>query len=109
MQHAFSTPTSPHPTHIYTQVLDPQRRVLFLDTAEAGAREALAGDTLSNAGEAGLVVEVLQAAAAAGIAQERVGVISPYRAQVEACWLWCAAWLACLSSCGVAMLEMRPC
>ncbi|GAB4823940.1 hypothetical protein N2152v2_010986 [Parachlorella kessleri] len=65
------------------QVLDPERRVLFLDTAEvASAQETLAGDTLSNSGEAALTLAILRAACSLGIAQERLGVISPYRAQV---------------------------
>ncbi len=63
-------------------MLGPERRVLFLDTVDASATETLSGETLSNGGEAALVLSVLHAAAAAGVAQERLGVISPYRAQV---------------------------
>jgi hypothetical protein len=104
--------------------LEPQRRVIFLDTAAAaGAREAggpppprcwargrglplcaaasprrpvrarltsgprlpaVAGDAVSNPGEARLLLLLLQAAAAAGLPQEHFAAISPYRSQVRA-------------------------
>ncbi|KAL4448106.1 hypothetical protein ABPG75_005325 [Micractinium tetrahymenae] len=63
--------------------LDPQRRIVFLDTAQVeGARETVVGDAVSNGGEAALVLRMLQAAVAAGVAQEDLAVISPYRLQV---------------------------
>ena len=43
---------------------------------------AVAGDALSNRGEAHLVVRLLQGATAAGVPGDQIGVISPYRAQV---------------------------
>ena len=52
-------------------------------------------DSGSNAGEAQLVLRFLQAAAAAGVAQEQLGVISPYRAQVRLACCVCACWLSC--------------
>ena len=53
------------------------------------APPANGGDSGSNPGEAQLVLRFLQAAAAAGVAQEQLGVISPYRAQV---CLQCLCW-----------------
>ena len=67
-----------------TEALAPARRVVFLDTGAAPAPESASiGDSVCNQGEAAAVVALLRAAVqTAGLAQERLGVISPYRSQV---------------------------
>jgi DNA replication ATP-dependent helicase Dna2 len=69
------------PAWLYA-TLDPQRRVVFLDTAALPSPEVLAGEAVSNPGEAKLVLDVLRAATAAGVGQHALGAISPYRRQV---------------------------
>lgn len=66
--------------------LDPERRVVFLDTAamESGcAHEVVAGEAVSNPAEARLAIAVLRAAAAV-VPSSTLAAISPYRCQVTA-------------------------
>eukprot|EP00891_Asterochloris_glomerata_P005485 jgi/Astpho2/5485/e_gw1.00078.27.1_t len=66
------------------QVLQPEQRVVFLDTDSLGVagRELQQGDTISNPTEAGLAGQVVDAMVAAGLSEQQIGVLSPYRAQV---------------------------
>lgn len=64
-------------------VLDPGRRVVFVDTCSAeGGREVVAGEGVSNPGEVVAALTVLRAAAAAGVPQGALATISPYNRQV---------------------------
>eukprot|EP00192_Tetraselmis_astigmatica_P006795 CAMPEP_0117666184 /NCGR_PEP_ID=MMETSP0804-20121206/10233_1 /TAXON_ID=1074897 /ORGANISM="Tetraselmis astigmatica, Strain CCMP880" /LENGTH=730 /DNA_ID=CAMNT_0005473697 /DNA_START=494 /DNA_END=2688 /DNA_ORIENTATION=+ len=63
------------------KVVSPLEPLLFLDTG-AGSREAKAGTSLCNPGEANLVTQCLAALVAAGMDGGTAAVISPYRAQV---------------------------
>lgn len=66
-----------------SSAFDPVRAVVFLDTSSVDhARETVAGEAVSNAGEASIVQQLVQHAVSAGISQESIGVISPYRHQV---------------------------
>ena len=66
------------------QVLDPKQRVSFLDTsALPSASERLAGDQLSNPGEADIIVRIVQSLQGMGLPTGSIGVISPYRSQVR--------------------------
>ena len=66
------------------QVLEPKRRVLFLDTsALPGACECQAGDQLSNPAEADMIMRIVESLQGAGIQTGSIGVISPYRSQVS--------------------------
>ena len=66
------------------QVLQPEQRVVFLDTDSLGpaGRELQQGDAISNPTEAGLAGQVVDAMIAAGLSEQQIGVLSPYRAQV---------------------------
>ena len=66
------------------QVLDPKQRVSFLDTsALPSACERLAGDQLSNPGEADIIMRIVQSLQGVGVPTGSIGVISPYRSQVS--------------------------
>lgn len=62
-----------------------ERVVRFIDTAGAGFDEELEDDSGSrhNPGEADRVVQVVRRWLAAGVPAEKIGVITPYRAQVR--------------------------
>ena len=67
-----------------TQVLDAEQRVTFVDTsALPSARERLAGDQLSNPGEADIIMLIAQSLQRMGVLTESIGAISPYRSQVR--------------------------
>ena len=65
------------------QVLAPHRRVLFLDTDDLPAPEMRSGDALSNPGEAAVLTDIVTALLAGQLPLEHLGIISPYRAQVD--------------------------
>ena len=66
------------------QVLDPKQRVSFLDTSVLpSACERLAGDHLSNPGEANIIMLIVQSLQGVGVPTGSIGVISPYRSQVS--------------------------
>ena len=67
------------------QVLQPEQRVVFLDTDSLGAagRELQQGDAISSPTEAKLAGQVVDAMVAAGLSEQQIGVLSPYRAQVS--------------------------
>ncbi len=73
------------------QVLQPEQRVVFLDTDSLGVagRELQQGDAISNPTEAGLAGQVVDAMVAAGLSEQQIGVLSPYRAQVSLSWCAC--------------------
>lgn len=68
------------------EALQPQQRVLFLDTdgAGPGCREVLLGDGVTNPGEVRLVAALAAGLVAAGLSPCDIGVASPYKAQVAA-------------------------
>lgn len=67
------------------QVLDPQRRVVLLDTTRMGAAaaEARAGEAVTNTAEAGVLCAIVAALVAGRVAAGSIGIISPYKAQVR--------------------------
>jgi DNA replication ATP-dependent helicase Dna2 len=68
------------------RVLDPSRRVLFLDTdaARGSALECRSGrESICNHFEARVVLRIVQALEAADIGTDRIGITSPLRAQVS--------------------------
>jgi hypothetical protein len=80
---------------VRVQAVDPQRRVVFLNTDALGAPEAKAGDALCNEGEAALVGCIIGALGALGLPDTGIAAVSPYRSQVRACACVCAhAWRA---------------
>lgn len=72
---------------LYTQVLAPHRRVLFLDTDSMPAPEVRAGDALSNPREAAIVIDIVKALDLGRVSLDDIGIISPYRAQVGTSFL----------------------
>eukprot|EP00698_Gefionella_okellyi_P005877 TRINITY_DN1530_c0_g2_i1.p1 TRINITY_DN1530_c0_g2~~TRINITY_DN1530_c0_g2_i1.p1 ORF type:complete len:1295 (+),score=291.04 TRINITY_DN1530_c0_g2_i1:37-3921(+) len=64
-------------------VLLPTRKVVFLDTELVPARETRQGDAVSNEVEAVLVQRVVAALVRCGISPTDIGVIAPYRAQMQ--------------------------
>ena len=66
------------------QAVDPQQRVLFLDSSQlTGAHETRAGDTLNNSGEAALVLQLASALLAAGLPASSLALVSPFTSQVR--------------------------
>ena len=66
------------------QAIDPQQRVLFLDSSQlTEAQEVRAGDTLNNSGEAVIVLRLTKALLAAGLPAPSLGLISPFTSQVS--------------------------
>ena len=66
------------------QAIDPQQRVLFLDSSQLmEAQEFRAGDTLNNSGEAAIVLRLTKALLAAGLPASSLGLISPFTSQVS--------------------------
>ncbi len=78
-----------NPAHA-TQVLDPRRRVVLLDTGTMGA-EARAGEAVTNPSEAGVLCAVVGALLGGRVAAGSIGIISPYKAQVLCTGLQCGA------------------
>jgi DNA replication ATP-dependent helicase Dna2 len=71
----------------HSQALNPDRRVVFLDTSGLpGSSELVQGDGVSNPGEAGVVSRLLRGLLASGAEAFDIGLVSPYRAQVELIW-----------------------
>ncbi|KAF9161405.1 Tripartite DNA replication factor [Actinomortierella ambigua] len=64
-------------------VLDPSRSVVFVDTDAIPAREVRFGELVQNPIEAQLVVELTEALIRGGIAEQDIGIISVYRAQLK--------------------------
>lgn len=64
-------------------MLDPHRRVLFLDTNSMGGREDRKEGSPSNAAEAGILMQVVASMCAASVSQSDICLVSPYRAQVN--------------------------
>lgn len=65
------------------QVLDPQRKVVFLDTDDLPALDSRVGDLVQNEGEATLVKKIVFGMIRCGVSVDQIGVISPYRQQIK--------------------------
>jgi DNA replication ATP-dependent helicase Dna2 len=63
--------------------IDPKQSVAFLDTVNVPAAETRVGHLVRNDVEARLVVRLVESLSAAGLADEAIGVISPYRMQLQ--------------------------
>ena len=64
------------------QVLDPQRRVLFLDTDGADGREDDTEGGTCNSIEADLLMQIVGGMGKAAVPLKDICLVSPYRAQV---------------------------
>ncbi|KAK9857614.1 hypothetical protein WJX84_004993 [Apatococcus fuscideae] len=74
-----------------SQAVDPQQRVLFLDSSQlTEAHETRAGETLNNSGEAAVVLKLTQSLLAAGLPASSLGLISPFTSQVSLLARQCA-------------------
>ncbi|KAG0088723.1 Tripartite DNA replication factor [Podila epicladia] len=65
------------------QVADPERSVVFVDTDDVPAHEMHVGNTVRNPTEALFVRHLTEALISGGIAEDDVGIISVYRAQLK--------------------------
>ncbi|KAK4699919.1 DNA replication ATP-dependent helicase/nuclease Dna2, partial [Phenoliferia sp. Uapishka_3] len=65
-------------------LLDPERKVVFVDTDLLPARERKVGPLVDNEVEASLVCQFTDALIRCGVPQQDIGVISPYRQQIKA-------------------------
>ncbi|KAF9299999.1 Tripartite DNA replication factor [Mortierella antarctica] len=65
------------------QVADPERSVVFVDTDDVPAREMHVGNTVRNPTEALFVRQFTEALISGGIAEDDIGIISVYRAQLK--------------------------
>ncbi|KAL3693543.1 hypothetical protein R1sor_007194 [Riccia sorocarpa] len=65
------------------QVIQPEHRVLFLDTDKLLTEESRVRNKIFNSGEAKLLLRVVQVIHDGGVTLEGIGVISPYNAQVD--------------------------
>ncbi|KAL8281473.1 hypothetical protein RQP46_006157 [Phenoliferia psychrophenolica] len=64
-------------------MLDPERKVVFVDTDLLPARERKVGPLVDNEIEASLVCQLANALVQCGVQQRDIGVISPYRQQTK--------------------------
>lgn len=71
--------------------VSPSHRVVFLDTDPGGAKEDRTDSLVDNATEAAYVAALVRAWHHAGIPLEEIGVLTPYRHQVQALERVCAA------------------
>ena len=69
--------------------LDPDNSVVFLDTEQVPAPEVKNGKVIRNDTEAEIVKQLVCALTHAGLPQRSVGVVSPYRMQLQASQLAC--------------------
>ncbi|XP_051779352.1 DNA replication ATP-dependent helicase/nuclease DNA2 [Erpetoichthys calabaricus] len=74
----------PENCHWIKKALEPEHPVCFLDTAEVPALETIEQGGISNATEAALVFCLVQAFIKAGCKGSNIGVIAPYRQQLQA-------------------------
>ena len=82
------------------QAVDPQQRVLFLDSSQLSeAHETRAGDTLNNSGEAAIVLQLASALMAAGLPASSLALVSPFTSQVGCYLLTCTCFLCMGMSC----------
>ncbi|KAI9482549.1 AAA domain-containing protein [Zychaea mexicana] len=65
------------------QILDPSRKVVFLDTDKMSATEERIMETVVNKAEASIVLQLAEALLLAGVPEERLAVISVYRSQLR--------------------------
>ncbi|CAK9231222.1 unnamed protein product [Sphagnum troendelagicum] len=82
-QLTLSTPLLKHAPQWLHQVLDPCRKVLFLDTDAMAAEETRMRKAIHNVAEASIVIKIVRALVAGGLGISDIGVISPYNAQVD--------------------------
>ncbi|BBN05891.1 DNA replication ATP-dependent helicase/nuclease Dna2 [Marchantia polymorpha subsp. ruderalis] len=66
-----------------SQVVNPEQRVLFLDTDKLSTEESRVRHKVYNSTEASLLLKVVHVFHEGGLALEKIGVISPYNAQVD--------------------------
>lgn len=71
-----------HLTAALQQALAPENRVVFIDTPRDMV-EMVRGNAVVNRGEAELVKRIVDGASSCGVDGNRIGIISPYKAQVS--------------------------
>ncbi|KAJ9533761.1 hypothetical protein QJQ45_026846, partial [Haematococcus lacustris] len=64
------------------QALDPERRVVFLDTADS-CHDSCSQEAVSNLGEAQIIARLVQSLLLCGAQPADLGLVSPFRAQVS--------------------------
>ncbi|KAJ3294016.1 Tripartite DNA replication factor [Borealophlyctis nickersoniae] len=64
-------------------LLDPRRKVVFVNTDDVPATDSRSGDLVHNEVEACLVHQVAEALISSDVEESSVGVISPYRSQLK--------------------------
>lgn len=69
-------------------VLDPERKVVFLDHDKVPARELCRGDKIENPTEAHLITQIVKSLMLAGASQSSIGLISFYKAQLRYFYQW---------------------
>ena len=79
---AGASSSRPYDAWVQT-VLDPSRRVVFLDTSAMPAPEMKAGEAITNPSEAEIVLTLVKAAVRAGLPASSLGLVSPYNRQVS--------------------------
>ncbi|GFH13612.1 DNA replication ATP-dependent helicase dna2, partial [Haematococcus lacustris] len=62
------------------QALDPERRVVFLDTADS-CHDSCSQEAVSNLGEAQIIARLVQSLLLCGAQPADLGLVSPFRAQ----------------------------
>ncbi|KAJ3182151.1 Tripartite DNA replication factor [Gaertneriomyces sp. JEL0708] len=65
------------------QLIEPNRKVVFVNTDSVPAAESRPGDLVQNEVEAALVHQTVEALIYAGVEETALGVISPYRSQLR--------------------------
>ena len=74
-------PAAPAPWLV--RAVDPTQSVAFLDTAQVPGVETRVGHLVRNDVEAKLVVRLVEELSSAGLSDDAIGIISPYRVQLK--------------------------
>ncbi|EGW30274.1 uncharacterized protein SPAPADRAFT_63122 [Spathaspora passalidarum NRRL Y-27907] len=64
-------------------IFNPKNKVLFLDHDQLDASESVVGETVQNSAEAKLIYQIVEALVLAGVDQDKIGVMSFYKAQLR--------------------------
>ncbi|TIB00727.1 hypothetical protein E3P94_01970 [Wallemia ichthyophaga] len=69
-------------SHWFTRIINPENRVVFVNTDEIPARETVDGDLVQNIGEAAIVTKIAEGLLRLGVSENQIGIISFYRKQI---------------------------
>lgn len=81
--HSISTQCSGINKCWLKDLLDPTRRVVFVDTDFVPSKESRIGDLVQNEVEAQLVAQLVKALILGGVEESQIGIISLYRQQIK--------------------------